>query len=374
MSQLRTKALGIVDGALERAGFLPTAPVVEPVTFGVDDRLLLPAYPGEMGIEIRHFLGRVEPWLRAGWRILARRPEFYPEGTAVSDGAFFALEDRLFEAYGAVRLAAGPHLHHPKNGRFSFAGRRFARRKALHLEAEWRELISRRTHLAERRVLTRWHEDLTRVSTEFFSPMPWWWSDVVPPSYLPPAYTDAQSPHRYEDHIGVQLRSLATSLEPRNSSVDEVLRDAADICEHLSLPLLVYGHPKGAVLPDGFVNTGSLGDGRLLERELGYLQSCKVMLAPNSGWADLMCWLRVPTLLENRGDTGVFGPMAPFAPHLVVRSREETARSQAEALLAGASMFQDLGHVVTGTRSIQGWVRGLPMTEPTRNPGRLRSE
>ena len=356
---MRTIILGMVDGVLERAGFLPTIAALEPACFGGDEGLLLPAYPGEIGIEIRYFLGRVEPWLDAGWRVLARRPEFYPTGTAVFDAAFFALEDGLFEAYGAGRSAVGPHLPHPQDGRFTFARRRLARRKALRLQAEWRELISRRTYLAERRLFTRWHEDLTRVSTEFFSPTPWVWSDVVPPSYLPPAYTDAQSANRYEDHVGVQLRSLITSREPRNSSVDEVLRDAADISQHLSLPLLVYGHPQGTFLPDGLVNTSSLGAGQLLERELGYLRSCKVMLAPNSGWADLMCWLRVPTILENRGDTGVFRPMAPFAPRLVVRSRDETARSQAEALLAGASAFRDSGHGVANARGIQEWIRAV---------------
>ena len=312
-----------------------------------------------MGVEIRHFLGRVEPWLNAGWRVLARRPEFYPAGTAVFDAAFFALEDRLFNAYGAVRLAVGPHLRHPQNGRLSFFGRRLARRKALRLQADWRRLISRRIHLGETRLLTRWHDDLTRVSTEFTSPSPWVWSDVVPPSYLPPAFTDAQSPYRYQDHVGVQLRSLRTSQEPRNSSADEVLRDAADICEDLSLPLLVYGHPSGAILPDGLVNTNSLQDGRLLERELGYLRSCKVMLAPNSGWADLMCWLKVPTLLESTGNTGVFRPMAPFAPRLVVRSRGEAASSQAEALLAGASVFGALGSDVADVRGVQDWVHGV---------------
>jgi hypothetical protein len=353
---LKPQILGIADGVLERAGYLPAIASLEHLDFEADEGLLLPAYPGEMGVEIRHFLGRVEPWLKAGWRILARRPEFYPEGSAVSDPSFFALEDRLFAAYGANRLAVGPHIRHPERGQLSFARRRLAGRKALRLQAEWRKLIRRRMRLTESRPFTRWDVDLTRVSTEFSSPMPWVWSDVVPPNYLPPAFVDARSPYSYEDHVGVQLRSLFTSREPRNSSVDEVLRDAADICEHLALPLLVYGHPHGSFLPDGLVNTSSLGDARLLRRELGYLRSCKVMLAPNSGWADLMCWLRVPTLLENRGNVEVFRPMAPFAPRLVVRSRGEAAGSQAEALLAGESAFRALGSDIADIRGVPDWV------------------
>jgi hypothetical protein len=355
----RTQVLRMVDGVLERAGFLPPVHVLNPVFFGGEEGLLLPSYPGEMGVEIRHFLGRVEPWLRAGWRVLARRPEFYPEGTAVFDAAFFALEDRLFEAYGADRLAQGPHLRHPQKSCLSVLGRRLARRKATRLQAEWRAFVGARTHLAERCLWTRWDEDLSLVSTEFLSAAPWAFSDVVPPSYLPPAYTDAQSPHQYQDHVGVQFRSVVTSLDPRNSQVDDVLRDAVDIGEHLSLPILVYGRSDGTVLPDGYVNTSSLRGGHLLERELGYLRSCKVMLAPNSGWADLMCWLRVPTLLENRGNTRVFGPMAAFAPRLLVRSQEDTAASQADALLGGASAFRDMGSEISDAGSIQEWVHGV---------------
>ena len=353
MCVLKSRIIGIADGLLEEAGFLPAVAPLEHLCFQGVEGLLLPSYPGEMGIEIRHFLGRVEPWLRAGWRILARRPEFYPDGAAVSDPFFFALEDRLFASYGAVRLAVGPHMRHPEHGRLSFARRRIAGRKALRLQAEWRGLIRRRMQLSESRPFTRWDVDLTQVSTEFSSPLLWVWSDVVPPSYLPPAFTNARSPYRYENHVGVQFRSQFTSREQRNSGVDEVLRDAAEICEHLGLPLLVYGNPLGSFLPDGLVNTSSLGDGRLLTRELGYLQSCKVMLAPNSGWADLMCWLRVPTLLENRGNVDVFRPMAPFAPRLIVRSRTEPAGSQAEALLLGASMFRALGSDVSDTRGIR---------------------
>ncbi len=310
--------------------------------------LLLPPYPGEMGVEIRHFLGRVEPWLRAGWRILARRPELYPEGTAVFDPSFFAAEDNLFAAYGAVRLAVGPHLRHPGPGLLPFARRHVAQRKAIRLQADWRQLVFRRTHLANSCIVTRWHSDLTLVSTEFHEPRPWAWADVVPPSYLPPAYVNPNSLHRYEDHVGVQLRNLSTSLEPRNSDVEAVVRDAEAVCQHLSLPLLVYGHPQGCFLPVGQVNTNSLGEGRLLERELGYLRSCRLMLAPNSGWADLMCWLRVPTIVENSGATSVFAPMEPFSPRMLVRSKEESAQSQAERALAGISMFDHLGRRTDG--------------------------
>src|SRR5271154_7331353 len=61
---------------------------------------LLPSYNGEMGLEIINFLARVEPYLRNGWRILARRPALYPPGTAFHDPAYFEKLDQLIAKYG----------------------------------------------------------------------------------------------------------------------------------------------------------------------------------------------------------------------------------------------------------------------------------
>ncbi len=61
---------------------------------------ILPPFLGEMGIEIIHFLARVEPYLRNGWRILAKRPAFYPPGTAFYDPAYFDRLNPLIAQYG----------------------------------------------------------------------------------------------------------------------------------------------------------------------------------------------------------------------------------------------------------------------------------
>jgi hypothetical protein len=323
-----------------------------------EEELLLPAYPGEMGMEIRYFLGRVEPWLNAGWRVLARRPELYPAGSGVRDESLFAAEDELFRRYGAARLAFGPHIRQPSVGSVRHLRELVARRKAQRLRTEWRGLLSTRIFGSPVRPWTRWDDDLVGVSTEFAENRPWRHGDVAPPTYLPPAFRSDSVEDSYPDHVGVQMRAVSTSVEDRNSRVADVLSDADAVADHLSLPLLVYGHPSGTVLPCGMVTTASLGGSSLLERELGYLRTCKIMFAPNSGWADLMCWLRVPVLVEERGELSVFDMMAPFQPRLLLRRRALSVIAQVDGLLAGDTEFRRLGSSLVEASSVARWIQG----------------
>ncbi|MFB2921313.1 MULTISPECIES: hypothetical protein [Aerosakkonema] len=66
---------------------------------------VLPPFGGEMGFEIRSFLGRVEPWLRNGWKIIAKRPEFYPKDTAIYDREYLQKESEIIKKYNAVRVS-----------------------------------------------------------------------------------------------------------------------------------------------------------------------------------------------------------------------------------------------------------------------------
>ena len=128
----------LVAVSVERLHLVPARAAAAPMHPIASDGHLLPAYPGEMGIEIRYFLGRVEPWLRAGWQVLARRPELYPAGAALDDAALFAAEDALFRRYDADRLAVGPHVRQPERGRLNRVRGVVAREKARRLRAEWR--------------------------------------------------------------------------------------------------------------------------------------------------------------------------------------------------------------------------------------------
>ncbi|NJL22241.1 MAG: hypothetical protein HC895_17730 [Leptolyngbyaceae cyanobacterium SM1_3_5] len=42
------------------------------------------------------------------------------------------------------------------------------------------------------------------------------------------------------------------------------------------------------------------------------------MFAPDSGWADLMAWLQIPTLIEQEVVSHAFTWLAPFRPRLAV--------------------------------------------------------
>src|ERR1700749_3608399 len=70
---------------------------------------VLPPYFGEMGSEIRYHIAQVEPWLRHGWKIVTRRPAFYPEGTAIAAPEFFAAADQILKGYGVIGSHGGLH-------------------------------------------------------------------------------------------------------------------------------------------------------------------------------------------------------------------------------------------------------------------------
>jgi hypothetical protein len=348
----------LIEGSLEALHVLPARSQglaeIEPACEG----LVLPPYPGEMGIEIRYFLARVEPWFRAGWKILARRPEFYPEGSAICDDALTQAENALFARYGAVRLATGPNIVHPARGRLDGVAAVMARAKARRLQEEWRLLLRPFLGSSEGRPWTRWDSDLTTVSTAFSVHQLWKHGDAFPPTYQPPAFVSESPEHSFPAHVGVQLRAITYNPNGRNSDVATVMAEAQAVAMHLSQPLLVYGEPQGCFLPDGACTTASLGGGRVLNRELGYLRTCTVMLAPNSGWADLMCWLRVPVLVERTEPLGILDMMALFKPRVLLRQPELPVEAQVDDLLDGLTAFSGLGWGVVTDTSLDEWVAG----------------
>lgn len=354
-SKTHTKRV-LLDGALEALHVLPKPEPRRARIAPVCDDLILPPYPGEMGIEIRYFLGRVEPWLHAGWRILSRRPELYPVGAAIRDDALTAAENALFARFGAVRGATGPQILRPAGGRPNRVRAEIAKAKARRLQTEWRRLLRPYLQLSEGRPWTRWDTDLTTISTAFGSHNIWALADVRPPGYLPPAFISQVADWSYDDHVGVQLRAVSWNPNGRNSDVPSVLTEARAAARHLSLPLLVYGNPDGCILPEGTITTASLNGGHALARELGCLRSCRVMLAPNSGWADLMCWLRVPVLVEHTEPRAIFEMMAPFQPRILVRQPQVPVEEQIDQLMDGGSASPELGVGVVDQASLDDWV------------------
>ncbi|MEF3190943.1 MAG: hypothetical protein K6347_00120, partial [Campylobacterales bacterium] len=271
---------------------------------------LLPPFLGEMGVEIEFFLASVEPYLRSGWKIPARRPQLYPRGTAFYDEELFAKIDTLIKQYQAKAIVSRLMLPFPALGPINLSiensewkvelrinkEQQQAIIKIREFEKELKKIVGERI-LTPTRPITLWDDFLTTVHNPYNDPFGLSSLYALKPSYLPPDYSEG--PDIYVDHIGVQLRRYR---EPnRNSDVAYVLKRAQEASMLLGKPILIYGHPNGTVHPEGYPTTLELSQKRtepLLTTELKALRTCAIMFAPNSGWADLMAWLNVPTFVE----------------------------------------------------------------------------
>jgi hypothetical protein len=324
-----------------------TSPNPTPVSPASSEPLILPPFGGEMGIEIRSFLGRVEPWLRNGWKVLARRPEYYPPGTAIYDREFFQRESELLQRYGCVRFCYGylflagsqEKMQAPPGASLEVSLDAIAQKVQMTIpdvrdilmsgmfEKELRQLFSGYL-LHPDRPPTVWDQELLAV-TPFFDYTTY--SDVtniIVPSYQPHDFV--QPSYTTEPHIGVQLRARMEIDQRRNSNPEQVLDLAKQVAQAWQLPILIYGHPNGTYLPDGYRHTADDGVEGLLKRELGYLTSCQLMFAPDSGWSELMAWLQVPTLLEKMTNSHTFHWLKPFKPRLDVIRPEADVLKLAE--------------------------------------------
>lgn len=314
--------------------FFSATPTAEPPYVASNSHpKILPPFGGEMGTEIRSFLGRVEPWLRNGWQVMARRPEFYPPGTAFADPAYFARESALLQRYGCVRICYGYHfpegsqqkLNIEPSGAIEVELKGIQKKLQLALgevrdlalgamfEKELRQLFAPYL-LRPDRPPSVWDPTLLSVINFFdyttFSDV----TDVIVPSYKPQAFVEPT--HTWPAHIGVQLRARKQVDPQRDSQPDRILALANQVSRQFQLPILIYGHPDGTYLPPGYSHTADQGIPGLLTRELGYLRSCQIMFAPDSGWAELMAWLQVPTLLEGMSGSHTFHWLKPFAPRM----------------------------------------------------------
>jgi hypothetical protein len=60
-----------------------------------------------------------------------------------------------------------------------------------------------------------------------------------------------------------------------------------------------------------------------LNAELAFLKKCKLMISPDSGWTDLMGWLRVPVLLEGLQFPWGFESLRPFRPKILLAEEDK---------------------------------------------------
>ena len=143
-------------------------------------------------------------------------------------------------------------------------------------------------------------------------------------------------------HVGVQLRTIGAKRDrhnarsSRDSDVTAVLTAAWNASIKLEVPLIVYGEPSGCHIPHNCASTWSMsmetGIG-LLKFELYSLKNCRLMFSPDSGWADLMAWLQVPTLLEKVINPGTWDGMDVFCPRIALFDENSDLSLQIDHLL-----------------------------------------
>ena len=304
---------------------LPKSPLL------VNVKKILPPYLGEMGLEVRGFLGIVEPWLNSGWIIPAKRPGLYPHNRAFFDQIFFDRINEIKNYYHITEMVGTLFSSKPviaSELRYELLGDEIAFsakiddiesvRKIVAAEKSIRLAILQRYKVSDS-VPSQFHEPFTTVTFPGFSSLldlNWAALSAIVPTYKPLQFINPS--FSTQPHIGIQFRNLPKNPS-RNSNVEKMLAVCNLAARLLGLPVLVYGanedlFPKGYQVASDLVPKSMLQ----LDGELALLHSCKLMVAPDSGWADLMGWLGVPTLLEQQYYAWGFEGLRQFNPKILV--------------------------------------------------------
>ncbi|MDB5430670.1 MAG: hypothetical protein JWP35_1786 [Caulobacter sp.] len=330
---------------------------------------VLPPYLGEMGFEVKFHLARMEPWFANGWKILARRPEFYPPGVGIAAPEFFGAVDAIMSALRVVAVGGGiyvlPNTVSDHNIQPGIDGDLI--QVTLQLSNMERTLREAQAEIHLRRLFLDWLDYDGRPITDYdrnvlaFSETSQAESDLrlaesLRPSYRPTAFETPPEP--MAPHVGFQVRAVPVMDKARNSDPDWMATTAQAIGAHLGLPVVAYGRPDGCVIPQGVRTTWREGDGAApagdgashLARELGSLKTCRLMLSPDSGWADLMAWLGVPVMLEMLRNPTTFESLRDtFAPRIALLDRGAPLGPQVDALLASETCLPNVDPKKSGT-------------------------
>jgi hypothetical protein len=264
--------------------------------------LILPPFLGELGYEVRSFIAMIEPWLRTGWKLPTRRPALYPEGTTLTDSDFFSRIDKIRENYKCEPIMSHLAVHFGENIRIEDLNKK-KEGFSKDLQKIVRDYVDR-----PGRPVTYWDAYLVKpwsgINVDFFSSF-----HGLLPSYKPKAFLEGHPECSF--HIGVQFRNMK-KMNQRNSDIVAVRKLADEVAHFLELPLICYGEESGCFIPSDlqhvsqFYPTGEVG----LSGDLRCLSRCVIMIAPDSGWADLMGWLQIPTILQK-----IFTPFSFYASY-----------------------------------------------------------
>lgn len=333
-----------------------------PAQIKSDSSPILPPFMGEMGLEIMGFLPTIEPWLRNGWKIYARRPEFYPPDCAIYDEGLFEKIDKLMVDYhhyplGNGTIIKGPRV--PKNANFNLQGKKC--NFLMKYNQEWQETMPTNV---------QFHRDLNDLLASYVlsptRPYSFWDREIVAPQddliqycfyglnsasrALLPSYKPANFVNGgdvYPQHIGVQLRSYHRKIN-RNSNINLVLNFANQAAQLLGLPILLYGPVNGTHHPDNYQHSYEEAKAHslpLLAWELRALRTCSLMFSPDSGWADVMAWLQIPSLVEDPiQNFHLLERLNVYQPTMRILDSHQPIKDQILSLLSGPKLVGNLPH------------------------------
>lgn len=307
-------------------------PPLAPHPLATQGARVLPPFLGEMGLEIRGFLGMVEPWLRAGWKIPAKRPCFYPTQAAFADPEYFARIDLIKRDYGLSEMVGRLAAPYTPNQSLDINVSNSRTQAAFSIKtAGVRELenCGRAERELRRAFLQRYGHAAQVTSFWDFQSLSLYGMDdallhtsrwAIPPSYRPNAF--GTPPTEAYPHVGLQVRAVPGNPE-RDSDPLRMRRLAESVAALLGVPVLVYGNGRGTRRVEGHVHIADLWDETrdTLQQELGWLATCRLMVSPDSGWTDLMAWLRIPTLLELQHFAWGFEGLRPFRPRIALEAQ-----------------------------------------------------
>jgi hypothetical protein len=271
---------------------------------------ILPPFLGEMGYEVRYFIALIEPYLRSGWKLISNRSSLYPEKSTIQIPELYIEIDKIKFKYQAESVHNKLLLNF--GGLSSSHERSIANAK---FEKEIRSLI------------LEFIDDYGRTITPLDKTLTSAWAGLddqalmgyhgLVPSYKPLDYLLGGDCPK---HIGVQFRRFFKKDIHRNSDTNKLYPLLQELSAMSNLPLFVYGDSEACFFPNDCLQASSYHPKNLngLAGDLRCLKSCEIMFAPDSGWADLMCWLQVPTILQKLNTNYTYFPMIPFKPILTL--------------------------------------------------------
>lgn len=269
---------------------------------------ILPPFIGEMGYEIRYFVGMVEPYLRSGWKLITNRTAFYPPNTTIFLPDFYDKLKLLKKKYHAQSVTGKVEVDFQKK-----ESPETRKQWQIFFEKELRDLL---IPIIDRpgRTLTSLDRQLTAA---FRGPDDHFINGYhgLVPSYKPVNFLIGCSVPR---HIGIQFRNMIIKDPFRDSKMHDLYPKALELSKEVGLPLIVYGEPDGCVFPNDCIKASEFytNDLKGLDGDLSCLHNCELMIAPDSGWADLMGWLQIPTIIQSISANYVYFSLLPFKPKM----------------------------------------------------------